>query len=140
MKKIATERNDIAFFIKLAPLTSDPKAVKEIRNIVCSRSLEVLEAAMQKKPVPEADCPAKEVDESMRFLDANGIQGFPAIVFSDGSVNEGYLDSAALLARVAEAQAAVTKGTAKAPAGAAKETAKVPAKEQTAAPARPPKK
>ena len=105
MKKITAERDDIAFYIKVTALiTITPETKKKARQIVCSRSFEVLQGAMEKKPVTAPDCPTSEVDENIKFMEENGIGGVPAIVFPDGSINEGFLDAARLLARIEEAR------------------------------------
>jgi hypothetical protein len=101
MKKIAAERSDITFYVKVAPvLDASPEAQKRARQIVCSQSAEALEKAMEGKPVESPDCPTSEIEENLKFVREHGISGVPAIVLPDGSVSEGFLDAPSLVARI----------------------------------------
>ena len=105
MKKIIAERDDIAFYVKVSVIINvNPETEKKARKIVCSRSFAVLEAAEDKRPIDVPDCPTREVEENIRFMSENGIGSVPAIIFPDGSINEGFLDAARLISRIGEAQ------------------------------------
>jgi thiol:disulfide interchange protein DsbC len=105
MKKITAERDDVAFYVKVSVIINvNPETEKKARKIVCSRSLAVLEAAEEKKPIDAPDCPTREVEENIKFAREKGISSVPAIIFPDGSVNEGFLDAARLISRIEEAR------------------------------------
>ena len=97
MKKIIEERKDVAFYIKMLPLKIHPGAYEKSKAIVCEKSLALLEAAYDKKPVPKASCDAKVVDETMQLAQKLGISSLPSLVFPDGRVVPGYKDAKTLL-------------------------------------------
>jgi len=107
MKALAAKRADIVFYLKIFTLVSpDPKVAQ---TIVCERSLALLEDAYGRKDVPSRSCASKEIDDNMKFVEANGIDAAPAVIFPDGSVQLGYLDAASLEKRIDEAAAAKKK-------------------------------
>ncbi len=88
-KAVVAKRPDIAFSLKVFALISpDPETAK---SIVCAKSLSMLEDAYERKPVPKRECATKELDENMRFVQANGIDAAPAVIFPDGSLHSGYM-------------------------------------------------
>ncbi len=101
LKTVAAKRPDIVFYLKLfAIISRNPKTAK---NIVCSRSLSVLEDAFQKKAVPDQECDSKEIDENMEFAKQQGLDEAPALVLPDGTLQVGWLDAASLEKRIDEA-------------------------------------
>ena len=106
MKKILEERKDIAFYIKLYPLTKiHPEAYEKSKAIVCEKSLALLEDAYQKKPVPKATCDTKVIDENIRLAGKLGISGLPLLILPDGKTIPGFVDAKTLLTRVPAPQA-----------------------------------
>ncbi len=97
IKKILEKRKDIAFYIKLYPLDIHPKAYEKSKTILCKNSLKLLDDAFAGKELPKPDCEAKELDENIRLGKSLGIGGTPTIIFPDGRVLPGYVDSATLL-------------------------------------------
>ena len=64
MKEAVEDRSDLLFQIKLFPVKQSSFKVAE--TIVCNKSMEHLEAAFEKKPLPEAECNAEEVLDQTR--------------------------------------------------------------------------
>jgi len=100
MKKVVAERKDIAFFIKLYPLPMHKEAFDKAKTIVCEKSLELLEAAFEKKPIPKPKCETTAVDDNVKLAQKLGISGTPAMVMPDGGLVSGALDSAAIIRAV----------------------------------------
>jgi thiol:disulfide interchange protein DsbC len=102
MKKIVEKRPDIAFFLKLfAIISPDPQNVK---TILCTKSMAMLEDAYEHKAIAKEECPSKELDENTRFAGENGISSAPTLIFSDGTVQSGYSEAAALEKRIDESK------------------------------------
>ncbi|MFQ5901825.1 MAG: DsbC family protein [Thermodesulfobacteriota bacterium] len=98
IKKILKTRQDIAFYIKLFPLTEiHPEAYEKSKAIVCKRSLKLLEDAFAGKELPKPDCETDEVDKNIALAKTLGISGTPAIILPDGGVIPGYVDAPTLL-------------------------------------------
>jgi thiol:disulfide interchange protein DsbC len=97
MKKVIEERKDIAFYIKLYPLNSHPEAYEKSKAIVCEKSLDLLEAAYEKKPLPKSSCETTIIDENIRLAEKIGISSLPSIVLPDGRVFPGYRDAKSLM-------------------------------------------
>ncbi|MBI5682659.1 MAG: DsbC family protein [Deltaproteobacteria bacterium] len=96
-KKIIEKRKDIAFYIKLYPLQSHPKAYEKSKAILCKKSVKMLEDAFEGKELPKPGCEAKEIDENIKLAKTLGIDGTPFIILPDGRVIPGYVDADALL-------------------------------------------
>lgn len=110
-KVLAAKRPDIAFFLKVVALISpDPETA---RSIICTRSLSMLEDAYERKPVAKQECTTRELDENMQFVQANGIDAVPAIVFPDGSLHSGYMPADDLERRIDAAVKNTAQGRAK---------------------------
>lgn len=104
MKTLAAKRADIVFYLKIFTLVSpDPKVAQ---TIVCERSLALLEDAYGRKDVPSRQCVSKEIEDNMRFAEANGLDAAPAVIFPDGTLQLGYSDAASLEKKIDEAAAA----------------------------------
>lgn len=93
IKKIAAERNDIAFYIKLFPLAMHPGAYEKAKAIVCEKSLKLLDDAFVKKPLPAATCKTTIVDETIKVAAQLGITGTPTMILPDGRVFPGFHDA-----------------------------------------------
>ena len=106
MKQVVIDRPDIAFFLKLTLLRMDPQLYQKSKDIVCSKSLKHLEDAFEKKQVPHAECPSREVDENMKFMQEHGITGVPALILPNGAIQSGFLEPGPLIKRIDDAYAA----------------------------------
>lgn len=96
IKKVVAERKDIAFYMKMFPLKIHPEAYEKSKAIICERSLELLENAFDKKPLPKAKCETTAVDENIKLGEKLGISGTPAIILPDGRVISGYREAKVL--------------------------------------------
>lgn len=93
MKQVLEKRKDIVFFIKLYPLKMHTDAYRKAQAIQCEKSLQLLEAAFEKKNIPDPTCEmsimANPIDNTIRLAEKLGIMGTPAMIFEDGSVVSG---------------------------------------------------
>jgi thiol:disulfide interchange protein DsbC len=94
MKKVLKERDDVVFFIKMLPVRElHPKAYEKSKAIVCAESNEerigLLEAAYEKKPIPEPSCETSAIDENIALARSIGVTGTPAVIFEDGKMVPG---------------------------------------------------
>jgi len=96
MKKVVAERKDIAFFIKMLPVTG-VQAYEKSKTIVCEKSLKLLEDAFEKKPLPKPNCETTVLDENIKLAEKLGISGTPAIILPDGKVIPGYKDAKGIM-------------------------------------------
>lgn len=102
MKKVLSQRNDIAFYLKMMPLVSlHPEAYDKSKAIVCEESnekaIQMLEDVYAKKSIPPATCETKVVEETLRLAQTLGISGTPTIIFSDGSRASGVVKAEQLI-------------------------------------------
>jgi thiol:disulfide interchange protein DsbC len=104
MKKITSERKDIAFYMMLMPLKFHPDAHWKSQSILCNKSLELLEGNFEKKPVPRPapDCGTGAVDENIKLGGELDITGTPTLIMPDGFVVVGLKDAEALTKLVLE--------------------------------------
>jgi thiol:disulfide interchange protein DsbC len=100
MKKVITERKDIAFYIILYPLAMHKDAYGKAKAIICEKSLDLLEAAFEKKPLPKPSCETKAIDENIKLAEKLGISGTPAVVFPDGSLIPGAMEAEAIIQQI----------------------------------------
>lgn len=97
MKKIIEERKDVAFYIKMYPLKSHPKAYEKAKAIMCEKSLALLDDAYGGKPLPKPNCETSVVDEHMKLAERLGISSVPTLIFPDGRLITGYKDAKTLM-------------------------------------------
>ncbi|GAB4484242.1 MAG: hypothetical protein OHK006_08020 [Thermodesulfovibrionales bacterium] len=97
MKKVISERKDIAFLIKLFPLPMHKDAYDKSKAIVCEKSLKMLEDAFEKKELPKPSCETGVIDENIKLAEKLGINGTPAIIFPDGTLIPGYKDAQSII-------------------------------------------
>ncbi|WP_420264386.1 DsbC family protein [Candidatus Magnetominusculus dajiuhuensis] len=98
LKKIVAKRSDIAFYILLYPISKlHPDSMKKSRAVVCAKSLQLLDDAFDKKPMPEPACSAKPIDDNIKTAEGLGITGTPAIVLPDGVLIRGAMQAEELL-------------------------------------------
>jgi thiol:disulfide interchange protein DsbC len=88
LKKLIALDPDVTIYIKLFPLRMHPQAFDKSRVILGSRSLELLEKAFAKEPLPiPGENDRKEpVDETLRLGEKLGINGTPTVVLQDGTL------------------------------------------------------
>jgi thiol:disulfide interchange protein DsbC len=96
LKKVIAERKDVVFFIKMFPLPIHKEAANKAKAIVCEKSLALLDAAFEKKPVAKAKCKTSAVDDNIALGKKLGITGTPTLVMPDGRVVSGFRDANAL--------------------------------------------
>ena len=100
MKKVVAERKDIAFYIILYPLPMHKEAYGKSKAILCEKSLALLEAAFEKKPLPKPKCDTKAVDENIKLAEKLGISGTPAVIFPDGTLIPGAMEAEAIVKQI----------------------------------------
>ena len=100
MKKVISERKDIAFYIILYPLPMHKEAYGKSKAIMCEKSMELLEAAFEKKPLPAPSCETKVIDENIKLAEKLGISGTPAVIFPDGTLVPGFLEAEAIIKQI----------------------------------------
>lgn len=100
LKKIIAERKDVVFFIKMFPLPIHKEAADKSKAVVCEKSLAMLEAAFEKKPISKAKCKTSAIDENIKLGQKLGITGTPTLVMPDGRVISGFRDANALKASI----------------------------------------
>lgn len=96
IKKVVQERKDVAFYKKMYPLRIHPEAYEKSKAIVCEKSLELLENAFEKKPLPKPKCDTTVVDENIKLAEKLGISGTPALIMPDGRLISGYREAKVL--------------------------------------------
>lgn len=99
IKLVLAERKDIAFYIKLMPLSFHPEAYWKSQSILCSNSIEMLEDNFQKKPLPKPkpDCKPSEVDDNIKIGKELDITGTPTMIMPDGRVVIGVRDAKTII-------------------------------------------
>lgn len=97
IKKLAKERDDVAFYIKLYPLPMHPESYEKSKAVLCENSHKMLDDAFEGKPLPKAKCDTKEVDNNIETAKKLGISGTPAIILPDGRLIPGYVDGKTLI-------------------------------------------
>jgi len=98
IKKVIAERKDIAFFMKLMPLSFHPDAYWKSQSILCKSSLQWLEDNFAQKEIPKPDCDNKpEIEANIRIAQELGITGTPTMVLPDGLVVMGAKDAKTLI-------------------------------------------
>lgn len=97
LKKVIAQRKDIAFSIKLLPLSFHKDAYWKSQTVLCTGSLKILEDNFAKKPVPKPECMTKEVDENIALGRQLGITGTPTLIMPDGLVVTGAKDAETII-------------------------------------------
>ena len=100
MKKVIKERKDIAFHIVLYPLPMHKEAYGKAKAIICEQSLELLEAAFDKKPLPAPSCETAVVDQNMKLAESLGISGTPAVIFPNGILIPGAMNAEDIIKQI----------------------------------------
>ena len=97
METILAKRKDIAFYIKLLPLSIHKEAYWKSKSIVCKKSMSLLEDCYAGRNIEKTDCDTKEVDETIKFAGSLGITGTPALILPDGRIRTGSMPENELL-------------------------------------------
>lgn len=97
MKQVLEKRKDIVFHIVLYPLKFHKDAKRKSESIWCERSLEMLEDAFAKKPIPDPTCETDVIDKNIALASRLGITGTPAIIFDDGRMVSGYITAGKII-------------------------------------------
>ncbi|UCG78085.1 MAG: thioredoxin fold domain-containing protein [Nitrospirota bacterium] len=97
-----SKRNDIAFYLKMFPLTSiHPQAYDKAKAILCEESndngLKLLEDTYAKREIAKPACNSKIVDESIKLATDLGLTGTPAIILPDGRIKSGAMKAEELI-------------------------------------------
>jgi thiol:disulfide interchange protein DsbC len=100
MKKVIKERKDIAFYTILFPLPMHKEAYGKSKAIICEQSLELLEAALEKKPLPAPGCETTVIDDNIKLAGKLGINGTPAVIFPNGTLIPGALEAGEIIKQV----------------------------------------
>lgn len=90
LEKVVASRPDIAFFIKMFPLSIHPKAFDKAKTIVCEKSLTYLEESLAGKDIPAPTCETNAVSENIALGRRIGVRSTPTLVYPDGRVIPGY--------------------------------------------------
>jgi protein-disulfide isomerase len=96
MDKIIAKRNDIAFYIKLFPLSFHKQAYWKAKSVVCKKSLPLLEDCYAGKEIEKTDCNTREVDETIRLAESLDITAVPSIILPDGRLRMGVMSESDL--------------------------------------------
>jgi len=100
MKKVIKDRKDIAFYTILFPLPMHKEAYGKSKAIICERSLELLEAAFENKPLPAPSCETTVIDQNIKLAEKLGISGTPAVIFPNGMLIPGAMDAAEIIKKI----------------------------------------
>lgn len=98
MKEAVEKRSDLLFQIKLMPVKQSSLEVS--KTIVCSQSMEQLEAAFEKKAVPKAECDSSAIDQTRVIAQSLGIKSTPTLVLPNGQIAPGYKNLERLFALI----------------------------------------
>ena len=82
------------------PLPFHKGADVKSKAIVCEKSIALLEAALEKKPVPAPKCETKAIEENIKLAEELGIRGTPAIILPNGTMIPGYKDADSIISLI----------------------------------------
>ena len=100
MKTVIKDRKDIAFYIILYPLPMHKEAYGKSKTIICEQSLDLLEAALEKKPLPAPSCETTVIDQNIKLAEKLGINGTPAVIFPNGTNIPGAMSAADIIKQI----------------------------------------
>ncbi len=97
MSKVVKEHPDIAFFIKMFPLSIHPTARPKAETIICAtlqgkngKAASLLEDSLAGKSLPEATCDSDWVDQNIALAKKFYIASTPTLIMPDGRVFPGF--------------------------------------------------
>ena len=94
MHEVVKKEPRVAFYVKLMSMFTP---LKTVQNIICSKSLAVLDKAYDGKKIGIWTCDSKAAAATMDFARKNRIHSAPQMVFPDGRIVTGERTSAKLL-------------------------------------------
>ena len=107
MKAVIEQRTDIAFLIKMFPLTMHPHAKSKAQTIVCTKlkgkndkALQLLDDSLNKKTLPSPDCDTDVIDKNIALAKECYIASTPTLVMPDGTVLPGFRKADQIIAFV----------------------------------------
>lgn len=109
MKEVVRRDPEIAFHIKLYPLSMHPEAYQISKSIVCSDSLQMLEDSFAGKDVPVMPCEAPAIDANIALAKKLGINSTPTLILPEGYIEPGYKKADQLLRLLGSDQASSDK-------------------------------
>ncbi|MCR4310831.1 MAG: DsbC family protein [Deltaproteobacteria bacterium] len=101
-KGIVAKHPDIAFFVRPFPRNGDRPTHETALSIVCAGTIRALEDAFAGKPLPKGECDSKAVDESIRIAQQFNIRLTPTMIFPDGRMVPGALETDEILSLLNE--------------------------------------
>ncbi len=87
LSKAVERRPGLAFYVKMFPLRKSSRA--KAKTLVCTRSPELLDAAMAGRALPPPDCETDQLDKNVELGRSLGVRSTPTLVFPDGRVIPG---------------------------------------------------
>jgi len=90
MQTVVKNHPDVAFLIKLFPLTKiHPTAYEKSRAILCAKSVSMLEDSLAGKTLPPPLCDTDQVKRNLELGRTLGITSTPTLIMPDGRVVPG---------------------------------------------------
>jgi len=96
MKQVVEKKKDVAFYLKMFPLTRiHPQSYNKSKAIYCekkksnARAMALLEDAYAKKQLPEPSCETDVIDKNIALGQRLGVTGTPTLIFQDGRKASG---------------------------------------------------
>ena len=87
LAKAVARRPDLAFYVKMFPLRKTSHA--QAKTLVCTRSAELLDAAMAGRKLPPPECETDQLEKNVQLGRSLGVRSTPTLVFPDGRVIPG---------------------------------------------------
>ena len=72
-------------------------AARKAKAIMCAKSLQLLEDAFEKKPIPDPKCETTAIDDNIKLGQKLGVSGTPAMIPPDGILASGYRDADSII-------------------------------------------
>lgn len=98
LNEAVEKRSDLLFQIKLMPVMQSSLEVS--KTIVCSQSMEQLDAAFEKKDLPKAECDSNAIEQTRAIAQSLGIRSTPTLVLPNGQIAPGYKNLESLFALI----------------------------------------
>ena len=117
LMKVTEANADIAYLIKLLPLTMHKNAYPIARNVICDRDLKLLELSfasignddqLKMLAARPASCDTDVIDQTIAVAGELGIRSTPTLVYPNGFVDPGY-KKAEMLTEIARSAAKPAK-------------------------------
>ena len=110
MKKVVAEHPDIAFFIKMFPLSMHPNAKPKAQSIVCAKlqgsneqAAALLEDSLAGKKLPAPTCDSDQVKKNIALAKKElSIKSTPTLIMPDGRVILGFKEADSIVTALKE--------------------------------------